>query len=77
MNLYYLHFYDVPMAEVERIPQHRHCMSCGKAFTGVGNYCTDECRDSTGKEMKKKLRRYLIVLGLLVAFTVGVVIWGS
>lgn len=64
------------MSDVEKILQHRHCIDCGKAFTGVGNYCTDECRDSSGKVMKKKLRNYLIVLGVLVAFTVFVIFRG-
>ena len=65
------------MSEMERIPQHRHCINCGRAFTGVGNYCTDECRDTSGQDVKKKLRKYFIVLGVLVAFTVVVLFWGS
>ncbi|MGI6472459.1 MAG: DUF2116 family Zn-ribbon domain-containing protein [Candidatus Methanomethylophilaceae archaeon] len=65
------------MADTEKIPQHRHCINCGRAFTGVGNYCTDECRDSSGKDAKKKLKKYTLVLVVLVVFTVAVMVWGS
>ena len=65
------------MAEVEKIPQHRHCINCNKAFVGVGNYCSDSCRDSSGKEVKKKLRNYFIILAVLIAFTVAVFAWGA
>lgn len=64
------------MADVERIPQHRHCINCGKAFTGVGNYCTDECRDSSGKDVKKKLKKYVILMIGLVVFTVFILFRG-
>jgi predicted nucleic acid-binding Zn ribbon protein len=64
------------MADVERIPQHRHCINCGKAFVGVGNYCTDECRDTSGKDVKKKLGKYVILMIGLVAFTVLLMYWG-
>ncbi len=64
------------MAEVEKIPQHRHCINCNKAFVGVGNYCNDTCRDSSGKEVKKKLRNYFIILAILVGFTLFILIKG-
>lgn len=65
------------MAEVERIPQHRHCVKCGKAFTGVGNFCGDGCRDSTGRETKKKLYAYIAIMIVLVGITIGLTIWGK
>lgn len=39
------------MAEpTERIPQHKHCIYCGKAFIdGNGRYCSDKCKDTKKK----------------------------
>ncbi|MGE0015620.1 MAG: DUF2116 family Zn-ribbon domain-containing protein [Candidatus Methanomethylophilaceae archaeon] len=64
------------MTEGERIPQHRHCINCGKAFVGVGNYCGDECRDTSGKEVKKKLKIYVAVLAVIMVATVAIVVSG-
>lgn len=51
------------MAEpTERIPQHRHCILCGKAFVdGVGRYCSQECKDKKKAELKKTKNKLLIV----------------
>jgi len=27
----------------QKIAQHKHCRSCGKAFVGDGRYCSEEC----------------------------------
>ncbi|MCQ2070439.1 MAG: DUF2116 family Zn-ribbon domain-containing protein [archaeon] len=57
-----------------KIPQHRHCRKCGKAFVGEGYFCSDECHDTEGAEAKKKLRKYLVVVVILWAVTIGAVI---
>ncbi len=47
--------------EVERIPQHRHCLNCGKAFTGSGDYCSEECGNTKRDEIKKKKNILLLI----------------
>ena len=55
-------------AEKQRIPQHRHCRRCGKAFVGEGykdRYCSQACFDSDGSEAKSKLKKYAVVIVIL------------
>lgn len=59
---------------IERIPQHRHCVVCGKAFVGEGKFCSDGCKDSSTAEVKGKLRKYLILEVALVAVVV-IALW--
>ncbi len=56
------------MTEIqEKIPQHRHCVCCGKAFTGAGNFCSDACKESSGNEVKGKLKKLgLLWIGIVV-----------
>jgi len=58
----------------ERIPQHRHCRNCGKAFVGDGEFCGDGCRGSAGLEAKKKIRKLLIVWLVIVGATAAVAV---
>lgn len=63
------------MAEyTEKIPQHRHCVSCGKAFVGEGKFCSQTCQDTASVEVKGKLRKYLILEVVLVAVVV-IALW--
>lgn len=64
------------MAEpaVERIPQHRHCENCGKAFVGEGRFCSDACRETAGNEVKGKLRKLGLIWIALVAVVVVCVV---
>ncbi|AGI47911.1 Uncharacterized protein containing a Zn-ribbon (DUF2116) [Thermoplasmatales archaeon BRNA1] len=62
-----------------KIPQHRHCLHCGKAFTGAGfneRFCSQECLDAEGSEAKRKLKKYavfMVALWAIVAVAVLVV----
>lgn len=58
---------------MERIPQHKHCSSCGKAFIGEGRYCSTECRNE-GEKLLRTRKRQLIILYIvtLVMLTVAV-----
>ncbi len=60
------------MAEttIERIPQHRHCENCGKAFVGEGKFCSDRCKETAGDEVKSKLRKLMLIWVGLVAVVV-------
>ncbi len=57
-----------------RIPQHRHCEICGRAFVGEGLFCGEECRESSGAAAKKKVRRLMLIWIALVAVTVAVIL---
>jgi predicted nucleic acid-binding Zn ribbon protein len=58
----------------EKIPQHRHCHNCGKAFVGDGHFCGDECKNSAGAEAKKKIKTYVIAWLAIVAVTTVVIV---
>lgn len=60
---------------VDRIPQHRHCLNCNRAFTGEGRYCSPQCENSRVDELKKKRRGLLIVWGIAVAIMVVAIAW--
>ncbi len=45
----------------EKIPQHRHCRNCGRAFIGQDAYCSEECKSSSNSVMKKKKNQLLIL----------------
>ena len=56
---------------VERIPQHRHCVNCGKAFVGEGRFCSESCKETAGDEVKGKLKKLVVVTIVLVVLTLG------
>lgn len=59
------------MAEgIERIPQHRHCVNCGRAFVGEGRFCSDVCKETATDEVRGKLRKYALIWVAIVAVTV-------
>ena len=58
----------------EKLPQHRHCVKCGKAFVGDGEFCSEACRTTATDESKKKLRKLAVVWVAIVVVTVGLVI---
>ena len=59
---------------VEKIPQHRHCKECGKAFVGTGLYCSEKCDEGRTNELRKKKNTLLLIWG--AAFLMMVVaIW--
>ena len=62
------------MAETEKIPQHRHCVVCGKAFVGEGQFCSENCRTTSGDEVKGKLRKLALVWVAIVVVTVVLVL---
>ena len=63
------------MAEyTEKIPQHRHCRVCGKAFVGEGYFCNEECKGSAGAVAKKKIKRLFFIWMGIVAVTVAVMV---
>ena len=55
---------------VERIPQRRHGVTCGKAFVGEGQFCSQSCKDTAGDEVKGKLRKLGLIWVAIVAVTI-------
>lgn len=65
------------MEEKQRIPQHRHCRRCGRAFAGEGyrdRYCSEECFAADGTEAKGKLRKYAVITGVLWIVVIATVL---
>ncbi len=63
------------MAEyTEKIPQHHHCVNCGKAFVGDGRFCSTACKETAGDEVKGKLRKLGLIWVAIVVVTVALVI---
>jgi predicted nucleic acid-binding Zn ribbon protein len=54
----------------EKIPQHRHCRGCGRAFIGKEEFCSEECKTFSNTKMKKKRQQLM----LLYAFSFVVLI---
>lgn len=58
----------------EKIPQHRHCVTCGRAFVGEGNFCSEKCRETSGDEVKGKLRKLGLIWVAIVVVTIALVV---
>ena len=63
-----------PERMTQQIPQHRHCIVCGKAFTGSGDFCSEACRENSGREVKGKLRKLGLVWVAIIVVTVVLVL---
>ena len=64
-------------APTERIPQHKHCVYCGKAYiTGEGRYCSEECKSKKTEELKGTKRKLLIIWAIAAAIMIGVIAFG-
>jgi predicted nucleic acid-binding Zn ribbon protein len=60
---------------MEKIPQHKHCSQCGKAFIGDSRYCSQECKNK-GEQTLKSRKKNLVVLYVvtLIILTLAVII---
>lgn len=56
-----------------RLPQHKHCFTCGRAILVAKEFCDDDCRDQHIAVLKKK-RRQLVVLWIVSMVIIGVVL---
>ena len=59
---------------VERIPQHRHCVNCGKAFVGEGRFCSESCKETASDEVKGKLKKLGLIWVAIVVVTIVLVV---
>ena len=64
-------------APTERIPQHKHCVYCGKAYiTGDGRYCSTECKSRKAEKLKGSKRKLLIIWAIAAAIMIGAIAIG-
>ena len=64
-------------APIERIPQHRHCVYCGKAYiTGDGRYCSSDCKSKKADELRASKRKLLIIWVVAAAIMIGAIAIG-
>lgn len=61
--------------EVVRIPQHRHCLRCGKAFVGDGRYCTELCMETKQDELKASKRKLMTIWGISALIVVAAIVF--
>jgi predicted nucleic acid-binding Zn ribbon protein len=60
----------------ERIAQHRHCRTCGKAFVGDDPYCGVECSGASKDKLAKKKRQLLILYAISFVILMAVLLVG-
>jgi len=63
-------------AMVEKIPQHRHCHSCNKAFTGSGRFCSPECEKVKTGEVSAKKKQLMTLWAIAMAVLVIALVVG-
>ena len=60
---------------IERIPQHKHCVYCGKAYVnGEGKYCSEECKSKKADELRASKRKLLIIWAVAAAIMIVAII---
>lgn len=60
---------------IERIPQHRHCLNCGRAFAGDGDYCKPECENGRKDVIRRKKNGLIIIWVLAVLMMVYAILY--
>lgn len=58
----------------QKIAQHRHCRSCGKAFVGDGKYCSEDCEKGNEQSLRKKKRQLLTLYVASVVIMIGALV---
>jgi predicted nucleic acid-binding Zn ribbon protein len=51
----------------EKIPQHRHCSKCGKAFIGDDRFCSEECETQSNDLLRKRKRQLTLLYAIALA----------
>jgi predicted nucleic acid-binding Zn ribbon protein len=62
----------------ERLPQHKHCLTCGRAVSPKDEYCSEACERERMDTLNRKKRQLLMlyavsVVVVIVAFILAVV----
>jgi predicted nucleic acid-binding Zn ribbon protein len=54
----------------ERLLQHKHCLTCGRATSPKKEYCTDDCERERMEMLHKKKRQLLMLYAVSVAVVI-------
>jgi predicted nucleic acid-binding Zn ribbon protein len=58
----------------ERLPQHKHCLNCGRAVSPSKEFCTEECETERIGMLRRKRRQLLILyVGSVVVLLLAVI----
>lgn len=60
--------------KVEKIPQHTHCMMCGKAVTMDKTLCSATCDEKYNAMIKRKKIYIYVLYGMVVVFVLLMVL---
>lgn len=61
----------------DRLLQHKHCRSCGKAIPVEDKFCNEECTTTHRLMMKKKKNQLLFIMFIAVAMMVFALLSGA
>lgn len=50
---------------VAKVPNHAHCVECGKAIPAKDDTCSDECAEQLEEQETKRKRMTYITFGLM------------
>jgi len=58
---------DIP----KEIPEHKHCMICGKSISMEREFCSEDCQEQYNSIMKKRKRsNYIMIIVMVVLLAV-------
>jgi predicted nucleic acid-binding Zn ribbon protein len=60
---------------VEKLPQHKHCFTCGKAILVTQEFCDDDCKMQHVNTVKKKRKQLMMMwlVSMAVIFAILIV----
>jgi predicted nucleic acid-binding Zn ribbon protein len=54
----------------ERLPQHKHCLSCGRATSPKKEYCSDDCETERIEMLQRKKKQLMMLYAVSVAVVI-------
>jgi predicted nucleic acid-binding Zn ribbon protein len=58
---------DIP----KEIPEHKHCMICGKSISVEREFCSEDCQEQYNGIMKKRKRsNYIMIIVMVILLAV-------
>ncbi|TET90572.1 MAG: DUF2116 family Zn-ribbon domain-containing protein [Methanomassiliicoccales archaeon] len=58
----------------ERLPQHKHCLNCGRAVSASKDFCSDDCEEDRIGMLRRKRRQLLILyVGSIIVLLMAVI----
>ena len=53
------------------VPQHKHCLVCGKSMESDGDFCSEKCKQTVAARKKSQTRTtwiMMIIMGIVLVF---------